>query len=464
MDAKAISKYPTGMNSRQFETIIIGLGKTGYSCAQFLAKQGTSFAMVDSSTQPLYLERFRHICPDVPLYLGRFDAGILGTAGQIIISPGVSPDDPAIQSAIADGTDMIGDIELFARNARAPVVAVTGSNGKSTVSTLISMMIAEAGLKVMLGGNIGMPALSLLEQVVPDYYVLELSSFQLETVKSLNAIAAVVLNISADHMDRYPDITRYAAMKEKIYQGTGYMIINYDDVLVTKMQRDRRDIIGYTFEIPDNDKFGLTVSGATEWLSHGNQLLLPVTELHIKGRHNYSNALAALCLGHAIGLQNNISIAALKKFQGLPHRLELVKSIMGIDWINDSKATNPRATCAAIEGLGANDNLILIAGGKGKGADFSPLKESVKGRVREIILIGRDTQKIAAALEKENNICFATSMESAVYAAAGLACPGDKVLLSPACASFDMFSNYQERGSVFIESVNKLEEKDFVHD
>lgn len=464
MSAKTILKFSTDMKSKQFETIIIGLGKTGYSCAQFLAKQEKSFAVVDSRTQPPNLERFRDTYPDIPLYLGDFDAGILAAAEEIIISPGVSPDNPAIQSALASGTDMIGDIELFARNAKAPVIAVTGSNGKSTVSTLVSMMVEESGLKVLLGGNIGMPALTLLDQDIPDYYVLELSSFQLETVKSLNAIAAVILNISADHMDRYPNITRYAAIKEKIYQGTGYTVINYDDSLVTGMQRNERKVIGYSLNIPDTDKFGLTVSGATEWLSHGNQLLLPVTELQIKGRHNYSNALAALSLGHAIGLPINNCIAALKKFSGLAHRFDLVKSIKGVDWINDSKATNPNASCAAIEGLNADNNLILIAGGEGKDADFSPLKESVKGRVREFILIGRDAKKIAAALEKQSNICFATTMDAAVYSAAKLARPGDKVLLSPACASFDMFSDYQDRGRAFIESANKLEEKDFHHD
>jgi len=368
----------------------------------------------------------------------------------------VSQQEPAIQQARMAGVELVGDIEIFVRHARAPVVAVTGSNGKSTVVSLLSHMINEAGLKSALGGNIGVPALSFLQMEVPDFYVLELSSFQLETVRSLNAVAAVVLNISADHMDRYQHMEDYTNAKQMIYAGTGTMVINTDDQRVAAMVSPGRKSIPYTLGVPETDGFGVRVVNETEWLFRGEYPLLPAAELGLKGRHNWSNALAAMALGYAIGLSQESMVSALKKFSGLPHRCEWVATIDGIDWINDSKGTNPGATIAAIEGLAAGNDLVLIAGGDGKGADFSLLAESVAGRVHTAVLIGRDANRLAASLQDMTRICYATSLEAAVATAAKLALPDNKVLLSPACASLDMFRDYQHRGEIFRQAVKRL--------
>ncbi len=437
----------------QQETVIIGLGKTGLSCARFLAQRGQVFAVVDSRTNPPELEKFTRDYSDTDLFLGEFDQELLASAGLLIISPGISAKHPAIQYAVSKGVELIGDIELFARHVNAPVVAVTGSNGKSTVASLISSMISASGLNVCLGGNIGTPALSFLEKNKPDFYVLELSSFQLETVSSLDAAASVVLNISADHMDRYQGLDEYALVKQRIYAGTGSMIINYDDSRVAAMAKPGRNLIGFSLASPDRTDFGLVKHEGAEWLCHGKQLLIPASAMLLKGRHNISNTLAALALGNAIGLSVEVMLAVLKNFTGLPHRCEWVADFNGVTWINDSKGTNLGATCAAIEGLADDENIVLIAGGDGKGADFSPLADSVVGRVHTVVLIGRDANRIAAALEGKARIYYATGMDAAVKTAAGISRPGDKVVLSPACASFDMFRDYQDRGYKFIESV-----------
>lgn len=437
----------------QYETIIIGLGKTGYSCVRFLAKQGKQFAVVDNRNHPPELDRLISEFPEVNFYSGEFDSGLLASAKQLIISPGVSMQHPAIRLAAKAGVEIIGDIELFARHVNAPVVAVTGSNGKSTVVSLVSSMISAADKTVYLGGNFGTPALSFLEQPPPDFYVLELSSFQLETVSSLDAAVAVVLNISADHMDRYADIVEYATAKQRIYAGTGCIVINKDEPRVVAMTRPARSVTRYTLHEPVNEEFGVIRRDAHDWLCHGKELLVPASEMLLKGRHNISNALAALAIGYAIGLPMRIMTEVLKIFTGLPHRCEWVTDSDGVTWINDSKGTNPGASCAAIEGLSEGDDIVLIAGGDGKGADFSLLAESVMGRVHAAVLIGRDANQIAVALKDKTAVYFATTLDAAVKTAARLSRKGDKVLLSPACASFDMFRDYQDRGQQFIESV-----------
>jgi UDP-N-acetylmuramoylalanine--D-glutamate ligase len=440
-------------------TIIIGLGKTGMSCARFLAGRGERFTVIDSRANPPELDRFKQDFPGVSLFLGEFDPQLLQSARLLIISPGFPADHPAIRAAVSNGVELVGDIELFARHANAPVVAVTGSNGKSTVAALISAMIKAAGFNVCLGGNFGTPALSFLEKNRPDFYVLELSSFQLETVRSLDAVAAVVLNISADHMDRYAGLDEYAKAKQRIYAGTGAMIVNHDDHRVAAMVQAGRKTLSYSLSRPAPADFGLHNHAGAGWLGHGEHMLMPVAEMLLKGRHNVSNALAALALGYAIGLPIHSMIDVLKNFSGLPHRCEWVADITGTSWINDSKGTNPGATCAAIEGLAGENDLVLIAGGDGKGADFSALADSVRGRVHAVVLIGRDAKIIAAALKDKTTTHFADSMEVAVQVAAGLARPGDKVLLSPACASFDMFRDYQDRGHKFIEAVMRYAQR-----
>jgi UDP-N-acetylmuramoylalanine--D-glutamate ligase len=447
----------------QFDTVVIGLGKTGMSCVRFLYRQGIIPAVVDSRHNPPELENLRRDYADVPVFCGPFDYAVFSSARLLVISPGVSQNDPVIRQAVKQGAELVGDIELFARHAQAPIVAVTGSNGKSTVSSLISHMIDQAGFRSALGGNIGVPALSFLETDIPDFYVLELSSFQLETVKSLNAAVSVVLNISEDHMDRYDGIEAYAKAKETIYEGTGTLVINDADERVVAMMRPDRKVIHYSLAEPQADGFGLRNLNNTEWLCLGKSFLLPTTELRLQGRHNLSNALAAFALGYAIGLPLDSMVSSLKNFAGLPHRCEWVRGINGIDWINDSKGTNPGATIAAIEGLSTGNDIVLIAGGDGKGADFSRLAEIVPGRVHTTVLIGRDANKIAASLEGLTRLCYATSMDNAVKVAASLARSGDKVLMSPACASFDMFRDYQHRGEQFRLAVEGLD-KDEVPD
>jgi len=441
---------------QQFNTVVIGLGKTGLSCVRFLARQGVALAVADSRNNPPELYKLREEYPDVPFYPGPFDKSLFSAATVLVISPGISQDEPAIKQAVMNGAELVGDVELFARHAKAPVVAITGSNGKSTVASLVSYMIQVSGLEVALGGNIGTPALSLLESNQPDYYVLELSSFQLETVYSLDAVAAVVLNISMDHMDRYDGIEDYANAKEKIYAGTGTMVINDDDARVVEMSLPDRKLIRYSLGEPQSGGFGLTVSDNIEWLSAGENLLLPVSEVRLKGRHNLSNVLAALALGNSISLPMESMLSAVKEFSGLPHRCEWVANINGVDWINDSKGTNPGASSAAIEGLSDNADIVLIAGGDGKGADFSLFAQSARGKVHTAVLIGRDANRLAASLDGIVRVCYATSMEAAVSTAARLALPGNKVLLSPACASLDMFRDYQHRGESFRQSVLSL--------
>jgi UDP-N-acetylmuramoylalanine--D-glutamate ligase len=443
---------------KRYDAVIIGLGRTGLSCVRFLSRQGASIAVVDSRDHPPELDSFRREYPSVPLMLGDFDADLLGSTGQLIISPGVSAAHPAIQNAVKLGAELVGDIELFARHARAPVVAVTGSNGKSTVAALIAAMINDTGLHAALGGNFGTPALSFLETAEPDYYVLELSSFQLETVKSLNAAVSVVLNISPDHMDRYAGIKDYASAKERIYLGDGCMVVNKDDDFVAAMARPGRNTIRFSLNQPLPGEFGISQHQGSDWLSRGAQRLLPCSALRIKGRHNMANALAALALGEAIGLPLASMSDSLKKFGGLPHRCEWVADINGVSWINDSKGTNIGATIAAIEGLAGAGDTVLIAGGDGKGADFTPLAQTVPARVHAVVLIGRDAGRIAAAIQGHTNIYYATGMQAAVETAARLARPGDKVLLSPACASLDMFKDYQERGRRFAEAVRGLKQ------
>ena len=446
--------------NNKYDALIIGLGKTGLSCANYLSRLGKSFAVVDSRNDPPELNNLKQFYPDVPFHLGQFDRNLFCTAKSLIVSPGVTILDPAILYAVQHGVELIGDIELFVKEAQAPIIAITGSNGKSTVATLITEMIKEAGQKVELGGNIGTPSLSLLDMDLPDFYVLELSSFQLELVKSMDAVVSVVLNISVDHMDRYKDMNEYIEAKKKIFMGSGCMVINYDDNSVSGMIIHDRKLIGYSLHSPMQGDFGIREIDGSEWLCYGKDSIISVSELSIKGRHNASNSLAALALGKSIGLQTDPMISVLKNFNGLPHRCEWITSINNIDWINDSKGTNPGASSAAIEGLSDGNNLVLIAGGDGKGADFTSLANSASGRVHTAILLGRDANRIAAALTDNIKIYHATSIEGAVSVAAQIAVEGDKVLMSPACASLDMYTDYQQRGQLFREAVMRLTEGD----
>jgi UDP-N-acetylmuramoylalanine--D-glutamate ligase len=443
-------------SDRHFDTVIVGAGKTGLSCARYLAPLGGRLAVVDSRDAPPELQTLRRELPQIPVFTGRFDVQLLARARLIVVSPGVSLVEPAIRAAADAGAEVIGDIELFCREAHAPMVAVTGANGKSTVATLVARMIDASGRRAALGGNIGIPALALLGDATPDFYVLELSSFQLETVRSLDAAAAAVLNITPDHMDRYRSLEEYAAAKARIYSGKGAMILNLDDPRVAALRQPGRRTCGFTLSEPGADEFGLRHAGAEDWLVHGRQPLLRTTELRLRGRHNIANALAALALGSAIGLPPEPMLSALRSFTGLPHRCQWVAACEGVDWYDDSKGTNVGAACAAIAGLAEGRKLVLIAGGDGKGADFVPLADVATGRVRAAVLIGRDASLLGAVLAPVVDTCFATDLPSAVAAAGRLAQPGDAVLLSPACSSLDMFRSFEERGAVFSEAARRF--------
>lgn len=436
------------------DTVILGLGATGLSCARFLARQGVAFAVTDSRLDPPHKQLFLEAFPDLPLSLGRFDEALIAEAQRLIVSPGIPVSEPCIEQALAHGIEVLGDIELFARHTEVPVVAITGSNGKSTVTSLLGEMARLSGKRVGVGGNLGIPALDLLvDGLEPELYVLEISSFQLETTYSLKPQAAAVLNVTPDHMDRYPSLADYAAAKRRIYQGMGVMILNADDPRVMAMAEGSRRMLRFTLASPQRAEFRLRLHQGFPWLAYEETLLMPLADIKIEGAHNAANALAALALGRAVDLPMEAMLASLRSFTGLPHRCQRVAIAQGVAWYNDSKGTNVGATCAAIQGLEDRGPLILIAGGEAKGADFEPLAQAVSGRVKSVIVIGRDSPLLEQALRDVAPVIHAQGLDEAVIKAAGSAQAGDVVLLSPACASFDMFQDYAHRGEVFTRAV-----------
>lgn len=435
-------------------TLIVGLGATGLSCARFLTRQGVEVAITDSRQQPPALADIQKELPGVALFLGGFDADAFARAERIVLSPGVSLREPLLEDAQQRGVEIIGDIELFARTAIAPVVAITGSNGKSTVTTLLGAMAGYAGRDVRVGGNLGTPALDLIRDHEPDLYVLELSSFQLETVQSLRCQAATVLNVSPDHLDRYDSIGSYARAKQQVYSAAKVQVVNRDDPRASALARGNAVTIGFGLSAPTGQDFGLLDSSAGSWIVKGDDRWLAAGDVRLPGRHNLANALAALALGDAVGLPRLAMVHVLREFQGLPHRTQWVAERRGVRWLNDSKATNVAAALAAIQGL--DGPLILIAGGQGKGADFGELAAGIGENVRAVVLLGEAADEIEQALNGSLPIERAGSMADAVGRAAAIAVAGDTVLLSPACASFDMFEGYQERGELFMRAVKEL--------
>lgn len=449
------------------KVVIVGLGKTGLSCARWLAARGSAVAVMDSRVTPPGLAQLQAELPDVAVMLGGFDAAVLSAADEVLVSPGVALSTPALQAARQRGVPILGDIELFARSAAAPTIAITGSNGKSTVTTLVGQMLREAGLDAAVGGNLGVPALDLLRHDA-DWYVLELSSFQLETTHNLHVRAATVLNLSADHLDRYASLADYGAAKARIFAHAERAIVNRDDPSAAALADAVTEQIGFSLSTPrDETDYGLLSHHDRLWIARGKWPLMPAAEVPVPGRHNLANALAALALAETAGVDPEAGCGVLRRFRGLPHRSELVAERRGVRWINDSKGTNPGATAAALAGIG-NDpgneraadekcsRVVLIAGGEGKGADFSSLAPVVRQCARAVVLIGRDAPLLESALRDTVPLQRATTMQEAVRAAERLAEAGDVVLLSPACASFDMFDDFQHRGRVFAAAVAEL--------
>ncbi len=445
-------------NLEDKRVLIVGLGKTGLSCARYLCARGVEVAVTDSRAHPPALDELQAAYPDIAVFVGGFEPEAFSRADCLIVSPGISLREPLIAEARVRGVEVIGDIELFARNANAPVVAITGSNGKTTVTTLLGQMARAAGMDVRVGGNIGTPALDLLHEPKPDLYVLELSSFQLETTEHLDAVAAAILNISEDHMDRYQNINDYSAAKAKVYHGSGTLVVNLDDDKVTQIVsrfRQGRAMTGFTLNTPEPGQFGVCRKKDESGLCYGNDLLLPLDDIRIKGRHNIANILAALALGHAAGVPLDAALQAVRDFGGLPHRCQWIAEQQGVNWYNDSKATNVGATLAALNGIDA-DNIILIAGGQGKGQDFSPLKPIIAQRVKHLFLLGEDAPLLQQSFDGLTGITCVDSLQQAVKQADAMAATGDVILLSPACASFDMFSGYEQRGEQFIAAVMEV--------
>jgi UDP-N-acetylmuramoylalanine--D-glutamate ligase len=441
-------------------SVVVGLGKTGASCLRYLARHGVPATATDSRRSPPGLQELGDLARTLDIRLGGFDLSLLDGASQLLISPGVSLDEPIAREARTRGIEVVGDIELFARAVRAPVVGITGTNGKSTVTSLIASMAIVAGRRVLAGGNLGVPALDLLDQPTPDLYVLELSSFQLETTSSLELDAAVVLNVTSDHMDRYASLEKYARAKARIFARAAAVVLNADDTLVAAMRgattvRGAAATPTVTFSIQRSDAdYALLRQGTRTFLCRRGEAVLDIAAMKITGLHNAANALAALAMGDAIGLPLPAMLGALEAFPGLPHRSAWVADIAGVRYVDDSKGTNVGATIAAVEGIPGR--LVMIAGGQGKGQDFAPLAAAFKDKVHHAVLIGVDAPAVQRAIEGVCKVELAGSMADAVAAAARAATPKDTVLLSPACASLDMFRDYGHRGDEFAAAVRAL--------
>jgi UDP-N-acetylmuramoylalanine--D-glutamate ligase len=438
--------------------VVAGLGISGVSAVNFLHERGYQVAVTDSRAHPPGHDQ---IPVGIQTSFGQLDTELLLQAEEIILSPGLAPQLPEIQQAIAKGIPVVGDIQLLRRATEVPIVAITGSNAKSTVTTLIGLMAKEAGKKVAVGGNLGRPALDLLKDQ-PELIILELSSFQLETTSLLNAEVAVVLNMSEDHLDRHGDMLGYHAAKHRIFQGVKKVVFNRDDALSRPLVPDAVPVQSFGLNAPDMNQYGvLRDTDGTLWLARGRERLLKSTEMYIQGTHNIANALACLALGEAIGLPLNSMLETLKSFKGLAHRCEYVDTVNNVRYYNDSKGTNIGATLAAIEGLGAaiaprKGKVVVILGGQGKGQDFKALRAAVQQYVKTVVLIGEDALKIEQSIEGSTEILKAATLQEAVQLCHAKADAEDVVLLSPACASFDMFKGYDDRGHQFVACVKAL--------
>lgn len=438
--------------------VVAGLGISGVSAVNFLHENGYRVAVTDSREVPPGHEQ---IPAAVQTSFGQLDQDLLLQAEEIVISPGLDPQLPAIQAAIAKGIPVISEIQILRRATDKPIVAITGSNAKSTVTTLIGLMAQDAGVKVAVGGNLGRPALDLTHDD-PNVYILELSSFQLEATSSLNAEVAVVLNMSEDHLDRHGDMAGYHAAKHRIFQGVKKVVYNRDDSLTRPLVPDVTPMQSFGLNAPDLKQYGiLREDNGTIWLARGRERLLKSSEMYIQGTHNVANALACLALGEAIGLPMDKMLETLKTFKGLEHRCEFVKEVNGVRYYNDSKGTNIGATLAALDGLGAaieaqGGQVAIILGGQGKGQDFTALRESLQKYAKVAVLMGEDRSIIENAIAGTTTLLHAVSLQQAVELCQQHTHAQDVVLLSPACASFDMFTGYPERGHRFVEYVNAL--------
>ncbi len=438
--------------------VVAGLGISGVAAVNFLHEHGYRVAVTDSRKTPPGHDQ---IPSDVQTSFGQLDQELLLQAEEIVISPGLDPQLPEIQAAIAQGIAVVSEIQILRRFTEKPIMAITGSNAKSTVTTLIGLMAKDAGVKVAVGGNLGRPALDLTKDD-PELYILELSSFQLETTSNLHAEVAVILNMSEDHLDRHGDMMGYHTAKHRIFQGVKKVVYNRDDSLTRPLVPDATPMQSFGLNAPDMNQYGiLKENDGTMWLARGRERILKSSEMYIQGTHNVANALACLALGEAIGLPLASMLETLKTFKGLEHRCEFVKDVQGVRYYNDSKGTNIGATLAAIDGLGAaiepqQGKVAIILGGQGKGQDFTALRDALSKYAKLAVLIGEDRAVIEQAIAGTTTLLHAASLQEAVELCQQHTQAHDVVLLSPACASFDMFKGYSERGHQFVECVNTL--------
>ncbi len=452
MNTLALLREHFQLDPEVSRVVIVGAGLTGFSVARLLNEHGIRFAVVDSRERPPALDQLQMEMPDAPVFTGGFDQAAFKVATHMLVSPGVSLSEPSIAQAVAKGMRCFCDIDLFQVLANAPLVAITGSNGKSTVTTLVAEIARAAGVKAVAGGNLGTPALDLLADDV-ELYVLELSSFQLERCNRVKPEAAVILNISPDHLDRYPDMDSYRAAKQRIFDRTKVRVINQDDPLVRDLSVDGQSELRFSVREPadcclrlENDLKVLYVNG---------ERLLAEPELAMVGRHNTANVLAACALAAALQLPLAAMRQVARRFTGLPHRMQKVTVKGGVTWINDSKATNVGACLAALSGF--DGKVILIAGGDAKGADLNELAPALSAHVEQLIVMGRDGRKLADVAESIGLPAqVAGSVEQAVRMAAEIARQGQTVLLSPACASLDQYRDYTDRGQRFMAAVRGL--------
>lgn len=457
-------------NLRDKLVLVLGLGETGLSLVRWLLLQGARVRVADSRNTPPGLDEFCKQLPQIEVRCGIFRSELLEGVDTIAISPGVPVSEPVVQKALSQRIPVVGDIELLAQELSVPelkqstrIIAITGANGKTTVTSMVGAMCRAAGLDTEVAGNISPAVLNVLcdrQGRHPQVWVLELSSFQLETTHTLSPDAATVLNISEDHLDRYPDMAAYVAAKARVFRCGGVggvQVLNRDDRESAAMGLQGRSIVTFGLNLPPTAQdWGIEQERGETWLVCGSQRVMAASELQVVGMHNVANALAALALCRAVGIPLAPLVKALRAFKGLPHRVEPVAEIKGVMYYDDSKGTNVGATEAALKGLGRK--AVVILGGDGKGQDFSPLSEVVKEHARAVVLIGRDAPLIAAALQDCNvPVLNATDMRDAVRLASKAAEQGDAVLMSPACASFDMFKNYLHRAEVFIAAVRELE-------
>ena len=432
--------------------VVLGLGATGLSVARYLRRAGIDARFVDSRANPPGMEELRASWPEAEVTLGAMR--LPENVDRIIVSPGIADSEPLLKKARKANIEIVSDIELFAREAKAPFVAITGSNGKSTVTTLLYHMGRAAGKETLAGGNLGEPALDLLDQQQPDLYVLELSSFQLQRTKSLPAAVAVLLNVSPDHLDWHASEREYRNAKYRVYREAAAAVINRADKRAIKETKRFDRLISFGLDAPEEGQYGLRSEAGVTYLARGNTLLIATTDIAMYGRHNHANALAALAAGELLGFEAATMLQVLSEFPGLPHRMQFVARKGSVNYINDSKATNVAAAVASVDSV--DGMIVLLAGGLGKGGDFSELAAALENKLRAAVLFGSYAASIAAALDTVMPVYFATDMDDAVQQAAAFAETDDTALLAPACASFDQFANYAARGDAFRIAVEAL--------